>query len=71
MLHAGNCRLKILILPAQTIAHRLLNKVLHYATTMITDVQLAIFSNLLGVSLFALIVAYHYVAANYPLTSQK
>ena len=29
---------------------------------MITDVQLAIFANMLGVSLFLLVVLYHYVA---------
>jgi len=33
---------------------------------MVTDVQLAVFVNLLGVSLFLLVVAYHYVAANNP-----
>ena len=33
---------------------------------MITDVQLAIFSNLLGVSVFLLVVLYHYIAANNP-----
>lgn len=31
---------------------------------MITDVQLAIFSNVLGVFLFLLVVAYHYINAN-------
>ena len=33
---------------------------------MITDVQLAIFANLLGVSVFLLVVLYHYIAANNP-----
>ncbi|XP_006888704.1 PREDICTED: dolichyl-diphosphooligosaccharide--protein glycosyltransferase subunit 4-like [Elephantulus edwardii] len=33
---------------------------------MITDVQLAIFANILGVSLFLLVILYHYVAANNP-----
>ena len=33
---------------------------------MITDVQLAIFANVLGVTLFLLVVLYHYVAANNP-----
>ncbi len=33
---------------------------------MITDVQLAIFANVLGVSLFLLVVLYHYVAVNNP-----
>ncbi|XP_075390871.1 dolichyl-diphosphooligosaccharide--protein glycosyltransferase subunit 4-like [Tenrec ecaudatus] len=32
---------------------------------MITDVQLAVFANMLGVSLF-LLVLYHYVAVNNP-----
>ncbi|XP_006891812.1 PREDICTED: dolichyl-diphosphooligosaccharide--protein glycosyltransferase subunit 4-like [Elephantulus edwardii] len=31
-----------------------------------TDVQLAIFANMLGVSLFLLVVLYHYVAVNNP-----
>ncbi|XP_073845995.1 dolichyl-diphosphooligosaccharide--protein glycosyltransferase subunit 4 [Musca autumnalis] len=31
---------------------------------MITDVQLAIFSNVLGVFLFLLVVLYHYINAN-------
>ncbi|XP_067633063.1 dolichyl-diphosphooligosaccharide--protein glycosyltransferase subunit 4 isoform X1 [Eurosta solidaginis] len=31
---------------------------------MITDVQLAIFCNVLGVFLFLLVVAYHYITAN-------
>lgn len=30
----------------------------------ITDIQLAIFSNVLGVFLFLLVVAYHYINAN-------
>ncbi|XP_010838909.1 PREDICTED: dolichyl-diphosphooligosaccharide--protein glycosyltransferase subunit 4 [Bison bison bison] len=34
--------------------------------SMITDVQLAIFANMLGVSLFLLVVLYHYVAVNNP-----
>ena len=33
---------------------------------MITDVQLAIFANVLGVSLFLLVVLYHYVSVNNP-----
>ncbi|XP_046382313.1 dolichyl-diphosphooligosaccharide--protein glycosyltransferase subunit 4 [Ischnura elegans] len=32
---------------------------------MITDVQLAVFANVLGVTLFLLVVLYHYIAANY------
>ncbi|XP_044736343.1 dolichyl-diphosphooligosaccharide--protein glycosyltransferase subunit 4 [Chrysoperla carnea] len=31
---------------------------------MITDVQLAIFANALGVTLFMLVVVYHYISAN-------
>ncbi|XP_026283211.1 dolichyl-diphosphooligosaccharide--protein glycosyltransferase subunit 4 [Frankliniella occidentalis] len=31
---------------------------------MITDVQLAIFANVLGVTLFLLVVLYHYITAN-------
>lgn len=31
---------------------------------MISDVQLAIFANVLGVALFLLVVLYHYVAVN-------
>ncbi|XP_006900780.1 PREDICTED: dolichyl-diphosphooligosaccharide--protein glycosyltransferase subunit 4-like [Elephantulus edwardii] len=33
---------------------------------MIGDVQLAIFANILGVSLFLLVVLYHYVPINNP-----
>ncbi|XP_046409649.1 dolichyl-diphosphooligosaccharide--protein glycosyltransferase subunit 4 [Neodiprion virginianus] len=32
---------------------------------MITDVQLAVFSNILGVMLFLLVVIFHYINANY------
>ncbi|XP_065691374.2 dolichyl-diphosphooligosaccharide--protein glycosyltransferase subunit 4 [Patagioenas fasciata] len=35
-------------------------------SAMVTDVQLAIFANMLGVSLFLLVVLYHYVAVNNP-----
>ena len=31
---------------------------------MITDVQLAVFANVLGVTIFLLVVVYHYVAVN-------
>jgi len=31
---------------------------------MITDIQLAIFANILGVSLFLLVVLYHFVSVN-------
>lgn len=37
-----------------------------YPNSMVTDVQLAIFANMLGVSLFLLVVLYHYVAVNNP-----
>ncbi|XP_006883608.1 PREDICTED: dolichyl-diphosphooligosaccharide--protein glycosyltransferase subunit 4-like [Elephantulus edwardii] len=33
---------------------------------MIADVQLAIFANMLGVSLFLLVFLYHHVAVNNP-----
>ncbi|XP_028809382.1 dolichyl-diphosphooligosaccharide--protein glycosyltransferase subunit 4 [Denticeps clupeoides] len=33
---------------------------------MLTDVHLAVFANMLGVSLFLLVVLYHYVAVNNP-----
>jgi Oligosaccaryltransferase len=33
---------------------------------MITDIQLAIFANVLGVSLFLLVILYHYISANNP-----
>ncbi|XP_004699521.1 dolichyl-diphosphooligosaccharide--protein glycosyltransferase subunit 4-like [Echinops telfairi] len=33
---------------------------------MIMGVQLAMFTNILGVSLFLLVVLYHYVAVNNP-----
>ena len=35
-------------------------------SNMITDVQLAMFANILGVTLFLLVVLYHYIAANNP-----
>jgi len=38
---------------------------------MITDIQLAIFANVLGVSLFLLVVLFHYVAANNPKNRQE
>ncbi|XP_036332711.1 dolichyl-diphosphooligosaccharide--protein glycosyltransferase subunit 4 [Rhagoletis pomonella] len=38
---------------------------------MISDVQLAIFSNVLGVFLFLLVVAYHYITANATPTLAK
>ncbi len=33
---------------------------------MITDIQLAMFANMLGVTVFLLVVLYHYIAANSP-----
>ncbi|XP_041265912.1 dolichyl-diphosphooligosaccharide--protein glycosyltransferase subunit 4-like [Onychostruthus taczanowskii] len=44
----------------------MLARPLPVARRMITDVQLAIFANMLGVSLFLLVVLYHYVAVNNP-----
>ncbi|XP_032676013.1 dolichyl-diphosphooligosaccharide--protein glycosyltransferase subunit 4 [Odontomachus brunneus] len=32
---------------------------------MITDVQLAVFCNILGVTLFFLVFLFHYISANY------
>ena len=37
-----------------------------YRVKMISDVQLAIFANVMGVTLFLLVVLFHYVAANNP-----
>lgn len=37
---------------------------------MISDVQLAVFVNILGVSLFLMVVLYHYIAANNPKSHQ-
>ncbi|KAK8777032.1 hypothetical protein V5799_029629 [Amblyomma americanum] len=37
--------------------------------TMITDIQLAVFANALGVSLFLLVVLYHYLSVNNPKKS--
>ncbi|KAJ0173911.1 hypothetical protein K1T71_010057 [Dendrolimus kikuchii] len=34
------------------------------AWKMITDIQLAVFSNILGVSIFLLVILYHYINAN-------
>ena len=33
---------------------------------MISDIQLAIFANVLGVTVFLLVVLFHYVSANNP-----
>ncbi len=33
---------------------------------MINDVQLSVFANILGVTVFLLVVLYHYIAANNP-----
>jgi hypothetical protein len=38
---------------------------------MITDVQLAIFANILGVSLFLLVVLFHFVTVNNPKSKQE
>ncbi|VDN58315.1 unnamed protein product [Dracunculus medinensis] len=38
---------------------------------MITDVQLAVFSNLVGVSIFALVILFHYVVVNNPKRSKE
>ncbi|MFH4979406.1 hypothetical protein AB6A40_006115 [Gnathostoma spinigerum] len=39
--------------------------------TMISDIQLAVFSNLIGVSIFALVVLFHYVTANNPKRAKE
>ena len=41
------------------------------ALKMISDVQLALFANILGVLVFVLVVLYHYVAANNPKKMSK
>ncbi|VDP29305.1 unnamed protein product [Soboliphyme baturini] len=38
---------------------------------MITDVQLAVFANVLGVTIFLLVILYHYVVANDPKKSKE
>ncbi|KPM05148.1 Oligosaccaryltransferase domain containing protein [Sarcoptes scabiei] len=38
---------------------------------MITDIQLSIFANILGVTLFLLVVLYHYIAVNSNTTSNN
>ncbi|XP_052895907.1 dolichyl-diphosphooligosaccharide--protein glycosyltransferase subunit 4 [Anopheles moucheti] len=38
---------------------------------MISDVQLAVFCNVLGVFLFLLVVAFHYINANMGSTTAK
>ena len=45
--------------------------VYHVAFKMISDVQLALFANILGVMVFVLVVLYHYVAANNPKKMSK
>jgi len=53
------------ISPIQFMLYVLLANVV-FPPRMVTDVQLAIFANMLGVSLFLLVVLYHYVAVNNP-----
>ncbi len=36
---------------------------IHLSRKMITDIQLAIFSNVLGVSLFLIVIIYHYISS--------
>ena len=40
-------------------------------SAMITDIQLAAFANILGVSLFLLVVLYHFVAVNNPKRKEE
>lgn len=37
---------------------------------MISDIQLAIFANILGVTVFLLVVLFHYVSANNPKSKE-
>lgn len=45
--------------------------VVEVGINMITDVQLAAFANILGVSLFLLVVLYHFVAVNNPKKKEE
>ena len=45
-------------------ANIFINLFLFPDTIMISDIQLALFANFLGVSLFLLVVLYHYIATN-------
>uniref|UniRef100_A0A915JCH7 Dolichyl-diphosphooligosaccharide--protein glycosyltransferase subunit 4 n=1 Tax=Romanomermis culicivorax TaxID=13658 RepID=A0A915JCH7_ROMCU len=38
---------------------------------MITDMQLAVFANVLGVTIFVLVILYHYVSANNPKKAKE
>ena len=42
-----------------------------WGSNMVTDVQLALFANILGVTLFLLVVLYHYIAANNPKKKEE
>ena len=44
---------------------------LQFISAMITDIQLAAFANILGVSLFLLVVLYHFVAVNNPKRKEE
>jgi len=55
----------LMVIPVITLFH-----LLCFAGEMITDVQLAIFANVLGVSLFLLVVLYHYISVNNPKKSE-
>ena len=35
------------------------------SSSMVSDIQLAMFSNLIGIILFLLVVLYHFISANY------
>lgn len=48
-----------------------LNSSFYFFSDMITDVQLAAFANILGVSLFLLVVLYHFVAVNNPKRKEE
>ena len=53
--------LNVLTLP---IFCRIFEEIEESSFKMITDIQLAMFSNLMGIMLFLLVVLYHFISAN-------
>ena len=53
--------LNVLTLP---IFYRIFEEIEENSFKMITDIQLAMFSNLMGIMLFLLVVLYHFISAN-------
>ena len=53
--------LNVLTLP---IFCRIFEEIEENSFKMITDIQLAMFSNLMGIMLFLLVVLYHFISAN-------